>query len=46
MNCFGGIIYALRKSRYLTQEQLAEQLLVSSVIREAQRLVLELVKQH
>lgn len=31
MNCFGGIIYALRKSRYLTQEQLAEQLSVSSV---------------
>lgn len=31
MNCFGGVIYALRKSRYLTQEQLAEQLSVSSV---------------
>lgn len=31
MNCFGGIIYALRKSRYLTQEQLAEQLGVSAV---------------
>lgn len=28
---FGATIYALRKSRYLTQEQLAEQLMVSSV---------------
>lgn len=31
MICFGGIVYALRKSHYLTQEQLAEQLSVSSV---------------
>lgn len=31
MNHFGATIYALRKSRYLTQEQLAEQLSVSSV---------------
>ena len=31
MICFVATIYALRKSRYLTREQLAEQLSVSRI---------------